>query len=300
MMAPPSSVPDSAQTRAGESNLDATRLQEILEIARHTPGPRVVLTGAGISAESGIPTFRGAEGYWQVGSRNYQPSELATLRAFTEMPAEIWAWYLYRRAVCRAALPNDGHRALAELEATLGDRFLLITQNVDGLHLRAGNSQDRTYQIHGNLDFTRCSAGCHIGVDPLPDELSAWRKDQALDAASRELLHCPHCGAWLRPHVLWFDECYDEVRYRFESSLSAAESCGILLIVGTSGATNLPMQVAARVAERGAPLIVVDPEPSPFTDMAEASPAGCFAQGLAGEWVPQICAELANKPVNPS
>lgn len=281
---------------ASDSNLDTTRLDEILELARHTPGPRLILTGAGISAESGIPTFRGAEGYWRVGSRNYQPTELATLQAFTEMPEEIWAWYLYRHSICRAAEPNDGHRALVELEESLGDGFLLITQNVDGLHLRAGNSLARTYQIHGNLDFIRCSAECRPDLDPLPEQLSIWRKNQPLDAATGELLHCTHCGAWLRPHVLWFDECYDETRYRFESSLAAAATCGVLLIVGTSGATNLPMQVASAVAQREVPLIVVDPSPSPFTEMALATSAGCFAQGSASEWVPRICAALADSP----
>ncbi len=280
--------------------MDATRLHEILEIARHLPGPRLVLTGAGISAESGIPTFRGSEGYWQVGSRNYQPTELATLRAFTAMPEEIWAWYLYRRAICRAASPNDGHQALVELERKLADQFQLITQNVDGLHLRAGNSLARTYQIHGNLDFTRCSAECQPRLLPLPDSLSHWDKNQALDPATRKILHCSDCGAWLRPHVLWFDECYDEARYRFESSLAAADACGVLLVVGTSGATNLPMQIAASVARRQIPLIVVDPEPSPFTEMAAATPMGFFAQGPAGVQVPQICAALAQHSPTPN
>ncbi|HVV49677.1 MAG TPA: Sir2 family NAD-dependent protein deacetylase, partial [Polyangia bacterium] len=102
-------------------------------------GPIVFLTGAGISAESGIPTFRGAEGYWRVGSRNYQPTEMAAAAAFARMPEEVWRWYLYRRGVCRAAAPNDAHRALVALERRLGARFLLVTQNVDGLHLRAGS-----------------------------------------------------------------------------------------------------------------------------------------------------------------
>src|SRR5690606_10651146 len=111
-------------------------------------GRILVLTGAGISAESGIPTFRGEEGYWRIGSRNYYPEELATRAAFSRMPDEIWGWYLYRRSVCRAASPNAGHLALAELERGLverneGDRFLLVTQNIDGLHLRAGNSLAR-------------------------------------------------------------------------------------------------------------------------------------------------------------
>jgi len=273
--------------------LDDPRFLEILEAARHTTGPRLILTGAGISAESGIPTFRGAEGYWQVGSRHYQPTELATLRAFTQMPAEIWAWYLYRRAVCRAAPPNQGHLALVDLELALADRFLLVTQNVDGLHLRAGNSLARTFQIHGNLDYSRCSAQCHPGIDPLPEGLLGWGKDQPLDTETRALLRCSRCGAWLRPHVLWFDECYDEARYRFESSMAAAQACGFLMIIGTSGATNLPMQIATCVAGRGVPWVVIDPQASVFTDMADAAPAGCFVQGPASRWLPHICSRLA-------
>src|SRR5690606_22392762 len=114
------------------------------------------LTGAGISAESGIPTFRGPEGYWRVGSTNYRPEELATFAAYSAMPDVVWGWYLYRRGVCRAASPGPGHMALARAEEVLGDGFHLITQNVDGLHLRAGNSPERTYAIHGMIDFFRC------------------------------------------------------------------------------------------------------------------------------------------------
>ena len=118
--------------------------------------PVVFLTGAGISAESHIPTFRGEEGYWTVGSKHYHPTELATRQAFSELPMDVWAWYLFRRTVCRRAEPNPGHLLLARLEKHLGERFLLVTQNVDGLHLRAGNSLEKTYQVHGNIDFMRC------------------------------------------------------------------------------------------------------------------------------------------------
>src|SRR5215831_9378621 len=95
-------------------------------------GGVVVLTGAGISAESGIPTFRGKEGYWTVGAREYHPQELATHEAFRAMPWEVWAWYLYRRSVCRRAHPNPGHEALTRIAVALPDRFALVTQNVDG------------------------------------------------------------------------------------------------------------------------------------------------------------------------
>src|SRR6185503_4423173 len=101
-------------------------------------GAVVALTGAGVSAESGIPTFRGKEGYWTIGAREYHPQELATHAAFEEMPWSVWAWYLYRRGVCMRAQPNAAHAALVRLATRLPDRFALVTQNVDGLHRRAG------------------------------------------------------------------------------------------------------------------------------------------------------------------
>ena len=268
-------------------------LGPVLDTAAGAPGELVFLTGAGISAESGIPTFRGAEGFWRVGSRNYQPEELATHRAFRGMPAEIWSWYLYRYAMCRAAAPNPAHLALFELEQTIDDGFLLITQNVDGLHLRAGSSEQRTYQIHGNLEFIRCAAECSPERHPMPSEFASWPKGRQLDKSARTRLTCPNCGDWLRPHVLWFDECYDEERYRFDSSMAAASTCRLLVVIGTSGATSLPMQVAGTVASRGASFVVIDPSPSPFSDMAEASPRGCYVQGTAGEFVPAVAAACA-------
>jgi NAD-dependent deacetylase len=241
-------------------------------------GPVVVLTGAGISAESGIPTFRGPEGYWRVGSRNYHPTEMATAAAFARMPDEVWRWYLHRRQVCRAAAPNAAHHALVALEAVLGERFLLVTQNVDGLHLRAGSSLARTYQIHGNIDFCRCEGGCPPPLRPLEDPVGPLR--------------CA-CGARLRPHVLWFDECYDEPLFRYDSALRAAEQAALLLVVGTSGATTLPARMCETVAARGAPLVVVDPGPTPFAELAQARPRGLFIAGTACALVPALGDELA-------
>ena len=113
-----------------------TELTQLLEPIRRRTARIVVLTGAGISAESGIPTFRGHEGYWVVGSRNYMPEEMATQAMFQRHPEQVWRWYLYRFGVCRNAEPNDAHRALVKLEAAYGDRFRLVTQNIDGLHRR--------------------------------------------------------------------------------------------------------------------------------------------------------------------
>src|SRR5690349_3327287 len=135
-------------------------LRRLLPRVSERSGKVVVLTGAGVAAESGVSTFRGEDGVWQVGSRRYHPVELATWMAFQRMPADIWGWYLYRRARYHEAAPNAAHRAIAALERKLGDRCLLVTENVDGLHLRAGSSVDRTYQIHGNVDHARCAGEC--------------------------------------------------------------------------------------------------------------------------------------------
>jgi NAD-dependent deacetylase len=254
----------------------------------------VVLTGAGISAESGIPTFRGKEGYWTVGSRQYRPMELATQEAFSRLPDDVWGWYLYRRAVCRAAQPNTAHRALVDLEARLGDRFLLVTQNVDGLHLRAGSSAERTYQIHGNIDFMRCTRECTRALVPIPEALGTeWEKGASPGPREKALLVCSKCGAPSRPHVLWFDEYYDEEWYRFQSSLRAADDAAVLVVIGTSGATNLPTQMCERAARQGAELIVVDLEATPFSELAERS-RGTFVKATATEAVPAICERLAS------
>lgn len=252
-------------------------------------GPVLVLTGAGISAESGIPTFRGSDGYWTVGSRNYRPMELATLAAFCAMPLEVWRFYLQRIRRHADAVPNAAHLALADLEALLGDRFTLITQNVDGLHLRAGSSEARTWRIHGDLRFVRCADACGFGVAPLPHLPGRLHlDDRSHDEALRELLRCPSCAGWLRPHVLWFDECYDEEHFRFESSLRAARSASLLLVVGTSGATNLPDRIVRTVHARQRPILVVDPEGGAFADLAAEVTGGAHFRATATRGVCEV------------
>jgi len=263
-------------------------LDDVLRQAAAAPGPLVVLSGAGISAESGIPTFRGPEGYWTVGSRHYQPEEMATFSMFRRAPEVVWGWYLYRRDVCLAASPNPGHRALVDMERALGERFLLLTQNVDGLHLRAGNTAARTWQVHGNLHAMRCASECTPAVLPVPGEGGARSPGTPLTGAEATRLHCPRCGGWMRPHVLWFDESYDEPRYHFESALAAARQAALLLVVGTSGATTLPQLVAGIVFRRGAALIDVDPGPNPFAALAASSPAGCCVPGAAAAVLPDL------------
>jgi NAD-dependent deacetylase len=265
------------------------RLTKILEEVRSARGRVVALTGAGISAESGIPTFRGREGYWVVGSRNYLPQEMATREMFDRRPEEVWRWYLYRFGVCREARPNAGHAALVDLERRLGTRFTLVTQNIDGLHRRAGS--ERVFTIHGDAAWVRCAAECGLGRIGQPD-LGARARDAPLAPADRAALTCPRCGGWLRPHVLWFDECYDEENYSMDSALRAAAAADLLLVVGTSGATNLPMQIGRIAFQRGAALVDVNPEPNPFSELAERSDRGFFARGSACERLPEIAAAL--------
>ncbi|MFL5273288.1 MAG: SIR2 family NAD-dependent protein deacylase [Anaeromyxobacteraceae bacterium] len=269
------------------------RLASILSDVRRAKGRVVALTGAGISAESGIPTFRSAEGYWVVGSRNYMPQEMATHAMFEAAPEEVWRWYLYRFGVCKDAQPNDGHRALVALDRALGERFHLVTQNIDGLHLRAGSAPERTSSIHGDAAFVRCADACSPGKLPLPD---LGRRDAEAPIApdERAKLTCRRCGAWLRPHVLWFDEYYDEENYRMDTALRAASRADLLLVVGTSGATSLPMQIGEIAWRRGIAMVDVNPEENPFSELCERSPRGFFARGAACARLPEIALALVD------
>ncbi|MFH2001563.1 MAG: Sir2 family NAD-dependent protein deacetylase [Planctomycetota bacterium] len=146
--------------------MDDLLIQKLQQLFQNG-GKLVVLTGAGISAESGIPTFRGPEGYWTVGSKEYRPEEMATWSMFQRCPDEVWQWYLYRRGVCNRAEPNKGHKAVVQMEALFRDRFTLLTQNVDGLHIRAGNSEQRTFEIHGNINRMRCAREFRKKIYPM-------------------------------------------------------------------------------------------------------------------------------------
>lgn len=251
-------------------------------------GRITVLTGAGISAESGIPTFRGPEGFWTVGSREYHPQEMATFGMFTRNPEAVWVWYLYRMGLCRQARPNAGHLALASMESRLGDRFTLITQNVDNLHIRAGSSLERTYQIHGNIFYTRCASSCMDTILELPDTLSPKKKGGSLSEEERERLICPSCGGWLRPHVLWFDETYDEPNYRFNSTLEAAQHTRLLITVGTAGATTLPNHIVNIVYRNGGLMIDINVADNPFARVAKQSERGIFIQRASSEALAQL------------
>lgn len=238
------------------------------------PGRVLALTGAGVSAESGIPTFRGKEGYWTIGAREYHPQELATHEAFEAMPWSVWAWYLYRRGVCRRAEPNAAHAALVNLARGLPERFALVTQNVDGLHRRAGSPDAQTFPIHGDITLMRCAADCVVDRFPIPEGVPDLAKGDDVPSAARGLLVCPRCGAMARPHVLWFDESYDEPRFHLDTVRRIASQAALLVVAGTSGQTNLPWQVVSLAARAGATVVDVNVEDNPFGDVASQS-GGC-------------------------
>lgn len=251
-------------------------------------GRLVILTGAGLSADSGLPTFRGPEGYWTVGSAVYTPEEIATRAAFTRMPAEVWRFVLRLYRASAGAAPSPGHRAIAELDRHFGDRCVTITQNVDGLHLRAGNDPNRVLAIHGDAAFVRCGADCCRDLLPLPPAALA----PAFDPATDPSLRCPRCGALLRPHALFFDEFYSEALYRSDTALDLARQAALLLVVGTAGATTLPNVIAEYAVEAGAAVVDVNPHDGPFAGLARALRRGYWVRDTAAAALPPIAARL--------
>ena len=202
-----------------------------------------VLTGAGISAESGVPTFRDAQqGLWA----KYDPLQLATPEAFEEDPALIWQWYRWRRELVASAEPNPGHLALAQL-SDLVPRLTLVTQNVDGLHQRAGN--DQVIEFHGNLFDDRCHAEGRI-----------VKSDAAEQREDHDVPTCPRCGANLRPGVVWFGEAIPEVA--LNESFAAAADCSVFLSIGTSSLVYPAAGIADIARESGALVAEINPEPT--------------------------------------
>lgn len=247
----------------GEVGAVAT-LAEFLRAAASAPGGLLVVTGAGVSHASGIATFRGSDP-GAVWARDV--TSLGTCAYFEEDPVGSWRWYLERFDGVLAARPNAAHRALAAVEAhldALGTPFLLVTQNVDPLHERAGSQ--RLVKVHGSADRVRCTTrgcahGAPLGSLPRPEEaLAAFRR--APGAAT--LPRCPRCGGLLRQHVLWFDERYDShADYQFHRVLAAAAAAAAVLFVGTSFAVGVTDAVLSLARRRGAALRSIDPSPSP-------------------------------------
>ncbi len=226
----------------------------------HNAQSVTVLTGAGISADSGVPTFRGTEGLW----KNFRPEELASPEAFNRDPQLVWEWYNWRRELLAPKLPNAAHEALVQLESQLQD-FWVITQNVDGLHAAAGTQH--LSEIHGNIWKVRCTQ-CHrvtLNHDvPLPFPPS-----------------CHDCGGLLRPHIVWFGESLAaEV---LEKSYAALQHCDILLIIGTSGMVYPAASFASVAKDDGAFVIEMNLDPTPNSSVVDVS-----FQGRAKELVPLL------------
>lgn len=231
-----------------------------------------VLTGAGISAESGIPTFREAQtGLWAA----FRPEELATPEAFARDPARVWGWYAWRRSLVERAAPNAGHRALVDLERHV-DRVAIVTQNVDGLHQEAGSGE--VWELHGNLRRIVCSAErVVVGGAAGAEEVAG-----AGDATEIEPPTCPRCGAPLRPDVVWFGEVLPQDAFR--AGFEAAGACDVFLSVGTSNLVYPAAAIPWIAAERGTPVIVVNPDVSG----QRAGRAIQHVSGAAGEMLPAL------------
>jgi NAD-dependent deacetylase len=225
----------------------------------------VVLTGAGVSAESGVPTFRDAQtGLWS----QFKPEDLATPRAFRKNPRLVWEWYEWRRQLVRDAKPNSAHIALARMENKVAE-FTLVTQNVDGLHQRAGSRN--VIEIHGNITRTKCFEEDTV--------VSEW-KDTG-DVPPK----CPHCGGLLRPDVVWFEEGLPEGLA--ETAFKASRECDVFLCIGTSAvvypAASLPLEALANQAT----VIEINPDPTPL------SPKATYVlNGPAGKILPELLSQL--------
>ncbi|MFC1661412.1 NAD-dependent deacetylase [Gemmatimonadota bacterium] len=255
-------------TTSGESN-DIQRARELVENAEQI----CILTGAGVSAESGVPTFRGEDGLW----RSNRPEELATPQAFRRDPRLVWEWYEWRRGKIRECKPNPGHEALARLSLRSGAR--LVTQNVDGLHelaaRRAAGAEDPSpampLELHGSIFRVRCTA-CTYRVahrEPIPSE--------SLD----DLPQCPVCSSLLRPDVVWFGEALDS--HILNEAFTVAGKSDLCLVVGTSALVHPAASVPLATLHAGGRILEVNPTDTPLTSAATVS-----LQGPSGALLPQI------------
>ncbi len=236
---------------------DIQRARELLDHATAV----AVLTGAGISAESGIPTFRDAlTGLWA----RFRPEELATPEAFEANPKLVWDWYAWRREAVANAVPNAGHWALAAIERQCRDHqvdFTLVTQNVDGLHRAAGSQ--RVVELHGNIRRVKCFDHGHA--------VDRWE-------ASEQVPTCPRCGSLLRPDVVWFGESLPSDA--LAAALAAARTCDFFLCVGTSTVVEPAASLPFLALQCGARVIELNPVPTPLTPHATVSLRGTAAQLL--------------------
>ena len=224
-----------------------------------------VLTGAGISAESGVPTFRGKDGLWG----KFKPEELATVDAFMSNSKLVWEWYKWRRELMGKVKPNPGHLALAELESLI-PTFCLITQNVDGLHQQAGS--ETLLELHGNIHRNKC-LDCNapfLGDDEIdPDKIP----------------RCERCGGPIRPDVVWFGEMLDSST--IEAAFKAAETAEVFLSIGTSALVHPAASLPVAAKQHGATLIEINPEQTPLTASADI-----YFPASSGKLLPDLVKRL--------
>lgn len=230
----------------------------------HTCSHAAVLTGAGISAESGVPTFRGKEGLWG----KFRPEELATMDAFLANPKIVWEWYNWRRELIAKVKPNPGHFAIAEMAALFED-FTLITQNVDGLHKTAGSP--KILELHGNINRNKC-VNCNQIIP-----------DQQIEPEA--MPSCPTCGGKIRPDVVWFGEMLpaDVI----EEAFAVAERVELFFSVGTSAIVHPAASLPIAAKRAGATLIEINPEETPLTALADY-----YFPASSGDLLPELVGKV--------
>jgi NAD-dependent deacetylase len=239
-----------------------TRLSERLTVLLKTAESVVAFTGAGISAESGVPTFRGGDGIWA----KMRTEELASMAGFMKNPDLVWLWYAHRKKVIAEVEPNAGHRALVTMER-LFPRFEVITQNIDNLHRRAGSSI--VHELHGNIERNYCMK-CGKG----------YANEVVLAAAGVPVCHV--CGGTIRPDVVWFGEMLPEGEWN--RATRAAQSADLFFSIGTSAVVYPAASLPLTAKMQGAYLVEINPEPTPLTGRADE-----FLQGPAGDILPMLC-----------
>ena len=207
----------------------------------------VVLTGAGISAASGVPTFRGKDGLWN----KFNPEELANVDAFLKNPELVWEWYQWRRNLIKNVKPNLGHYALVDLEGFYNE-FTLITQNVDNLHQLAGSRN--VIELHGNIMRNKCHSCGRV-------------YEEEVEFKNGELPTCPHCGGLIRPDVVWFGEMLPADA--IQSAQQAAAAAEVFFSIGTSAQVEPAASLPYLAKGNGAYLVEINPEPTPLTDVAD-------------------------------
>ncbi len=244
-----------------EVNFDS-RLKEVVKAANSL----VFFTGSGISAESGIPTFRGEDGIW----KKFKPEELANFNAFICNPDLVWQWYQYRRMIIEKCKPNNGHKAIAEAEKYF-KRVAVITQNVDNLHMQAGSKI--IYELHGNITRNYC-IDCNENFE-ISNNISA----------SETVPKCEKCNGLIRPDVVWFGESLPQDVW--SKAEIAAETADICFVIGSSGLVYPAAQIPINAKSFGALLIEINTEETPLTSKADY-----FYKGKAGEILPALITEI--------